>query len=190
MREMAVGPDGVFVVGDAVGTTTFDGVTIDVQAGGVDGFVLALDADLRPRWARQWRWWRVPNIGIPLVECRGVAALADGGCAVTGATRAGADIEHERVGSGGYSAEDGAVARYAADGDLVWVLGLHGTDDQSLDRVAVDAEGCLLIPGSSQGAMQFRDRDGTVELVNGFDPSSPDAFLLRLDPDGRLRWGP
>lgn len=186
--DLALGADGsLYVVGRAHGVSTFGDVVLAPAIGGADGYVLALTSDLVPRWARRWTWSRDPaNPDFVEVRCSGVVALAGGGCAVVGSTQDEADVGGVRIGDDLPNLGDGAVARYDADGELLWVLRLGGPDEQRVEGLAVDANGCLLIPGSSVGPLVLTDRDGIVTRPSVY-PTSADGFLLTLDPDGRVR---
>jgi hypothetical protein len=186
--DLAVGPDGsVFVVGHVEGPTTFGSVALPTVAGGLDGFVLALTPALVPAWADTWTWWTHPtNTSFPFVACPGVAALAGGGCVVVGVTSEGAEVGGTTFGEGLSYQADSAVARYGAGGDVAWVLVVGGPGDQYVLDVAVDAEGFLLLPGSTRGPITFR-RGGEVTVRSSVHANTDDGFLLSLPPDGRVR---
>lgn len=95
-------------------------------------------------------------------EGRGVEALPDNGVVVVGT---------QEVGQGDASQDDILVARFAADGGLVWskTFDLGGGDDAGRD-VAVDAAGQLLVTG-------FGPRDG-----------SKDPAILKLTEAGTEIW--
>jgi hypothetical protein len=186
-NDMAIGADGVvYLAGGSEAPVAFGGARIDTVPGGMDGFVLAVSSDLVPLWARAWTWWLQPmSSDYAQVICEGVTALPGGGCALAGATTEGANIGGVLVGKGQSDFQDAAVARYGPDGALQWVLIVGGEDVQTVGRIDADAEGNLLIPGGTRGTLTLTDRDGPTSFVFG-GGGGFDAFLLRLDPDGRV----
>ena len=94
-----------------------------------------------------------------------------------------ARVEGFAFGDGLGVQNDSAVARYAPDGTLEWLVALEGDGDQYAMDVALDRDGSLLVAGATFGSpIRFTDRDGVVT-----ERGTSGGFLLRLDVDGRIR---
>lgn len=78
------------------------------------------------------------------------------------------------------------VAKYDADGTLLWVQqgGLDG--DDRVRSLAVDAAGNVYMAGSYRGATQF----GPFALTSGSEagPINEDLFVAKLDAAGNWQW--
>ncbi|MGP4076906.1 DUF7948 domain-containing protein [Halobacillus sp. K22] len=111
-----------------------------------------------------------------------IAADEDGSAYVTGITRS----DDFPVTGGAYDqtfsgSSDGFVTKLAPDGNaLVYSTYLGGSDDDSGEGIAVDAEGNAYVTG-------FTDSDNFPVTMAGFDPDyngGGDAFITKLNPDG------
>ena len=112
----------------------------------------------------------------------------DGSLYVVGYFRGRVDFAPgpERVELVGYGDRDGFVARYTADGELMWAGNIGSDRDDSITALAVGPDGDVYFAG-------------TVRLEGDIDPSSrvrnvttrgvDDTFIVRLNgANGRLRW--
>ena len=77
---------------------------------------------------------------------------------------------------------DAWVARYRADGHVVWARSLGGPGWQQSHGVSADADRHALVTGELRGATRF----GDIALTSQGDRS--DVFLAELDRRGRVRW--
>jgi hypothetical protein len=72
------------------------------------------------------------------------------------------------------------VARVGADGAILWTRKLTGPGNESIEHVDVDGEGNVIVAG-------FRDPGASFEGVPLAD-ARPTVFVMKLGPDGELRW--
>ncbi len=83
----------------------------------------------------------------------------------------------------GFGGEDAFVAKYAPDGQLLWVQPLGGPENDVANAIAVDAAGNVTITGSFNGLAQF----GTC-VLNSPASEGGNAFVARLDTNGNVLW--
>jgi len=130
--------------------------------------------------------------GADREQGRGIAALLDGGAAVTGFFRGsatfGPDETAESMLASAGGTEDIFLARYRADGALVWARRGGGT---SFDRglsVASLADGSLLLTGDFTDAATFGPGESGETMLTA-PMGSADVFIARYNPeDGALTW--
>lgn len=130
------------------------GFTASQGAGGRDLWVARFSAAGQPVWSRTLG-------GADHDEGFDLVALPDGGLAVTGHFWAGQ--------ARGY---DTAVARFTADGDVLW--------QRSLDRAVFDA-GTGLAPAPDGGLL-------VVGATSDAGQRDTDLLAIRLDADGQTLW--
>jgi hypothetical protein len=94
-------------------------------------------------------------------------------------TTAGA---YDRTGAGGtgVGSNDGFVARFAADGTLLWSTYLQGSDRDDVYGLRVDAAGDILLTGWTASA-DFPTTAGAYDRTHN---GSNDIFVAKLDGDG------
>jgi hypothetical protein len=160
LNEMDFAPDGTLVmVGYTAGLLQPDGA----HAGDFDAFVAKVDVDAGGEflWVRQFG-------GAGYDEATGLAIADDGSIHVTGLARPGP----------GDPGDQGVfVAKFDADGNLVWREDF-GTPGIGLgaNGVAVAEDGSVYVSGYTQAA--FGD-----EHLGEYD-----AYVMKLDADGNDVW--
>ena len=133
------------------------------------------------------RVWGTYLGGVSDDECFGVAVDDAGNVAVVGITlSADFDTTPDTVMPefGGIGKNDGFVVLFDTDGQRLWGTYIGGALSDGLDAVAFDADGALLVAGSSNGL--------GFALPGAHQPAHAglqDALLIKLDPDGGLVWG-
>lgn len=172
--------DGSFVLAGAfLGDVQFVGTaTTLLSAGGVDVFLARYDAGGSLAWARGAG-------GVLDDAAQGIARLSDGSLLAVG-TFQGAAIfglgEPRETTLASNGLDDLFMARFSADGALIWAQGVGGVEeDLARDVVALDGGGFAV-------AGLFRD---TVTFGAGYTftaDGANDAFLARLTADGALDW--
>jgi hypothetical protein len=179
--------DGSFVVvGDFRDTVTFGaGEPAQTQLTS-DGFndicVARYNPDGTLTWAR-----RAGSTSSD--SAWGVATVPDGTCIVAGLYSDGAVFGPGEGNQTTLSDVGGSamfVARYAADGSLLWARSANGAGTQRANAVAAFADGSSAVTGSfSQGAT-FAPGEGnqTVFVAAG----NMDIFSARYNPDGTMDW--
>ena len=182
---VAVGGNGMVVaVGDFQHVADFDpgaGVVRSQSRGGEDGFVLALDTAGGYRWSFTF-------------GDRGEDAARAVACDVAGNVFVGGEFEktvdfdpssgRTAVRSAGET--DGFVARYSAQGSLVWARGLGSPKDDGIFAVALDPSGGVVVGGRRAEAV-------SETTVSSGRPQTRirwrDAgFAAKLDEAGRTVW--
>jgi len=182
---VAVGGNGMVVaVGDFQHVADFDpgvGVVRSQSRGAEDGFVLALDTAGAYRWSFTF-------------GDRGEDAARAVACDVAGNVFVGGEFEktvdfdpssgRTAVRSAGET--DGFVARYSAQGSLVWARGLGSPKDDGIFAVALDPSGGVVVGGRRAEAV-------SETTVSSGRPQTRirwrDAgFAAKLDEAGRTVW--
>ncbi|MFN3597628.1 MAG: hypothetical protein ACK41D_10200, partial [Rubricoccaceae bacterium] len=183
--DVAIGPQGTtFVTGTFRGTASFGGLTIsaaddDPNATWDDAFLVAYTPQRTPLWARRGGTGILNDFG------NAVAATPDGGVVWAGTFTALARFDGGAAPDRTLQAVadfDGFVARYSAAGDLEWVEGVRGPQQNTSQGLAVDAEGHVYVVGLVRGTASI----GGVTLTSA---GSSDAYLVKLSPDGEALWG-
>ena len=138
-------------------------------------FAAALERDGRPRWTsyavgRPFTWTKT---------VRGLALAPDGSLwlAAVGAVDPVPETQpgfHEP----GYYA-DVVVAKFSADGTLLFAGNLGGSGDDTVSDLAVAADGDAIVVGTTTA----NDFEGVPRPVT-LQYSVPDAFVARLESDG------
>ena len=139
--------------------------------GGVDAYVVVLDANGAPLWAHgvlaagnQYAW--------------SVATTPDQGVIFAGSFEGTIDLGGGPLTSAGQ--HDYFVAKLDAAGNHVWSKRFGDAAQQIVSRVAVDASGDLRLSGMFEG---------TIDLGGGpLTAAGADVFAARLDPDGNHVW--
>ena len=76
---------------------------------------------------------------------------------------------------------DAAIAKFGADGKLKWLRRPGGTERDSAQSIAMDANGNVLVTGFFRGT-------GSFGTLNSDSAGHRDAFVAKYDPDGALLW--
>ncbi|MBK7401984.1 MAG: SBBP repeat-containing protein [Myxococcales bacterium] len=140
------GAGNVVVAGHTEGT--FPG---QASAGGRDGFVRSYDASGNERWTRQFGSSQFDGV-------RGVAVDASGNVLVGGFTVA------SLPGQTSVGKEDAFVQSYDGSGKHRWTK-QFGTDVyDSVDGIAVDASGKVLVVGSTMGTLPGQTSSGSFDV--------------------------
>jgi hypothetical protein len=171
-RGVAVdGAGNVLLVGGFAGSVAF-GVPALTSAGGQDVFVAKLDPGGTPVWSRRFgdaqdqaaQAVAADGAGNVLLAGDFSGTLAFGGPAL--------------ISAGG---QDVFVAKLDAGGAPVWGKRFGDALDQSVQCLAVDGGGNLLLTGGFQGALGF----GGPALISA---GGQDFFAAKLDPSGAHVW--
>lgn len=179
---------GVFVTGYFADTMDIDpgaGV-LQVAAHGQwsDAFLVHYDSDGNLIWGTGMGGYGT-DIG------RGLALDSTGNVAVTGRFAKTAYFQNGAVlDSLSCSGPDGDadifLAKYGADGSLVWLRSIGGPDKNMPRGVAADREGNILVTGRTRGTVDLDAGPGTsLHTANGVF----DAFLVKYGPLGDFIWG-
>lgn len=181
--------DNVFLTGRFMGRVDFDpgpGTFQLVDLGDADIYVLKLTSNAQFVWAKaiggDTDHWETPSA---------LATDAHGNVYVGGRFAGDTvdfDRDHDLIGDTltQTGTGDGFLAKYGADGQLVWVnqMGGPGGSYETLDGVAVDSQGRVTALGWFQGGT-FDPGDGSSEWAarNWFD-----VFMTQFDAAGDFQW--
>lgn len=185
--DIAALSDGsVVVAGYFEQTATFGagepGETVLSSAGSKDAFLARFDEDGSLIWAKRagGGFWD---------EGRGVAAFDDGSIAITGVFSStatfgpGEPLETQLVSEGDM---DVFLARYGADGALIWARHAGGSEADSGQDVAVGDGGTVLIAGSIAQTATFAPGEPEETAVSvGNDVG---MFAASYSAGGVLEW--
>ncbi|MCB0533195.1 MAG: SBBP repeat-containing protein, partial [Saprospiraceae bacterium] len=161
----------VYVTGEFQGTAGFGSQTL-TSAGDVDAFVVKYDASGNVLWARSGG---AGNFDTG----NGIAADAAGNVYVTGYFRGNAGFDSQTVSSVGNS--DVFVAKYDASGNVLWVVGLGGTNADAGNGITTDAAGNAYVIGDFRGTAGF----GSQTLTSS---GNVDVFIAKFDASGNVLW--
>lgn len=113
----------------------------------------------------------------------GIAVDGQGNSYVTGHFQGSSTFGTSALAGAGQT--DVFVAKLDRQGKLLWARSFGGPGVDEGRGIAVDAAGNVLATGSFSGMADFDPGPGRTELASA---GGPDAFLLRLSPDGEFAW--
>lgn len=174
-RAYAVATDAKgnsYVTGHFQGASAeFDGHAVRGR-GDYDAFMVSYDQDGRFRWIRTAGGRGYDYGHAVAVDSRGDVIVAG---AVVGEATFGDVVVPNEPGAHIF------VAKYHADGELVWVKVATGKASGSAHGVVVDGRDNIYIGGLSTGAGAF----GALPLSS---PKGTSALVAKLDRDGQVLW--
>lgn len=156
----AVAVDGrdVYFAGVTAGTLA------DQPAGGVDVFVQRYSSRGALQWTRQFGSSEGDNVPAGALDARRSLVVVGG--SVTRALP-------EQTWTGG---EDAFLRAYDRDGSALWTLQFGSSQNDEVRGIAIAKDRSIFVVGVTAG--QLTDQPG----------AGLDAFVMRLDPDGGIRW--
>ncbi len=170
---VADGSGNVIVTGFFNESATFGETTLTGLPGYLewDVFVAKYDAAGALLW--------VQSAGGALLDVgRAVAVDGSGNVIVTGSIRGSADFGGTTLTSAGEL--DVFVAKYDAEGVLLWAKSAGGTADDEVKAISVDGSGNAVVTGSFVNSAAF----GSTTLTGG----GYDVFVAKYAVDGMLLW--
>jgi uncharacterized delta-60 repeat protein len=187
--------DGGFLVAGSFGGTVIFGPGEDSETslesiGDSDLFIARYDADGTLDWVR----WALSDGGE---SAAGLSVMEGGAFMITGGIGAW-DLTEGTVAVFGYKEPNETVltiqgdydmylARFDADGRLVWVRQSLGGGSESGRSLSVLPDGSALVAGSFSNTATFGAGEPNETRLSTYEGSS-DAFVARYDPDGALDW--
>jgi len=172
------------VTGNFRGTLTIGSTMLTTDAF-FDALVARFNVDGSLAWARQ-------DGGAPGTRAiaQHVATYADGSCAVVGTylgTVVFGEGEANETTLAGFGDQDLYVARYNADGSLVWARRAGGGDVEDVRNVATFADGSLVMVGwRISTSTTFAPGESNQTVLSG--PDTQKLFVARYNADGTLAW--
>lgn len=181
-RSMATDAGGnVFVVGTFEGTTSFGPGAANLNSEGIFDVFFAKYA---PSGNVAW----VKGIGGTGVDAGfGIALDAGGNISIAGNFSGTADFD---AGPGvfqltSHGSFDAFLAKYDADGQLLWAHHLGGTQFEEARCLAVDGSGDIVLAGVFSGTADLDPGPGNTGLEAS---GTNDIFFARYTPAGNLLW--
>ncbi|MCX6646528.1 MAG: hypothetical protein NTY09_09245, partial [bacterium] len=175
--------NSVIMTGNCENTATFaPGEPNETVLNGGGGFLARYNADGSFIWVKQ--------IGAVISPwSNSITVLSDDSIAVTGSfyesTKLGAGEPNETnlTSVGGW---DTFIARYNADGSLIWAKSAGGPDNDKGNAVTVLSDNSTVITGyfNSWAAFGTGEPNETILLSYG----SSEFFIAQYNPDGTLKW--
>lgn len=171
--DLAVAPDGsIYLSGFFQGQLVFGTDTTLTAHGNTDFFLAKFTATGQLIWAL--------NCGGQ-EDTRGEALAVDpvtGDVVATGFYNKQAAFGDETL-VANTSDRDVFIARFSADGQVLWARRAGGVHDDNVSDLAIDATGHIYLTGSFIGVINLAD-GFSIQSLNGI----PDFYLLRYTPDG------
>lgn len=172
VEEIATAGDGRTVVVGGIHDVVQVGSTTMTATGGMDAYVLVLDADGEVEWAR------VFGDGTDQLA-KGVAVSETGTIYVAGTAEGAIDFGMGPVPSAG--ASDVFVMALSPTGETLWGQMYGGPERDVGEDVALTPSGELYVVGSMGWSVQV----GNDVLVHS---GADDAFLAKLSSSGQPQW--
>jgi hypothetical protein len=170
--EIALTPTGNVVLAASMEGTVSFGSTNHTSAGGFDVLLAKLDANGNHIWSKRFG-------DASAQHAHGLTLDASGNVLLTGAFQGELNFGGGTLTSaGGF---DIFLAAFDEAGVHLWDKALGSGDDQLGLRVAVDAQGDVILTGSMKGSTDF---GGGTHTSSGAE----DIFLVKLASDGSHRW--
>lgn len=151
-----------------------------------EGFLARYETDGSLAWVTHLRG----QVGV-----NDVSVHDDRSCVVTGrftgsVTFAPGSPEERTLSGRDNSALHAFIARYAADGALMWAtdIGGEGTGEAQAIGVAVLDDGSLALTGGFNDTVIFGAGEPNETRLQGVNPYESDAFIAKYAGDGSLIW--
>jgi hypothetical protein len=172
--------DRIYVGGYFSGTATFRATSpsvVGTSAGMSDGFVARLSAAGDLQWATTFG-------GTGEDRLNDLAVAPDGsivvGGSVTGSVGVGTLASTSTWGD--TTEPDGLVTSFSPTGTAMWSVRVGGSGKDHVYRVAVGAQGSVLVAGTVSGSASMEATDGSTALTP--DRGNSDAFVATLGASG------
>lgn len=180
-NDMVVDEQGnVFIAGYHGGLDLDGDGTIDLPAKEEDPLFIKLSQRAEDQGVTT-QWMRSPS-SPGFHKSSAIAADGRGGAFVLGRFRETLSFESGLTLPGG-GQNDAFLARYGAEGNLLWARAFGGPGQDVLFDVASDPAGNAYVVGSGSGSFPLDDR-GTLFRA----PRESAPLIASYDLDGRVRW--
>lgn len=83
---------------------------------------------------------------------------------------------------------DTYVRKLDSNGQLVWVITLGGTKDETALGMAMDNNQHILVTGYFNDTVDFDPGPGVFQLISSASPAIGEGFAVKLDLDGNFVW--
>ncbi|HEY7162348.1 MAG TPA: hypothetical protein VH815_13870, partial [Acidobacteriota bacterium] len=174
----------VYATGSFFNTVDFDPGAGVFNLSAVDqaSFVLKLDINGKFVWAFQ-----IDNLGANSNPGRGIVTGQSGDVYVSGALSQPADFDpSSSVFTLPTNGSDIFIAKYDADGNLIWAKNISGNGTINNYDITTDASENIFLTGSFAGTIDFDPSSGALNLSSG--GSQNNTYVLKLDRNGNFIW--
>jgi hypothetical protein len=175
--------ENILVCGSFWSRTDFDpgvGENYIAPAGETDIYVACLDARGNLKWVKTFGGTGYDHVYTMAVDNENNIVIAGDFSRTADFDPGNATMFLSSVGE-----EDIYVAKLRSDGELIWVQQIGGTKKEIATSVSVDSKANVYVGGFFGGPVDFDPGMGVFHMFNeGF----VDAFLIKLDHGGNLRW--
>ncbi len=174
----------IYLTGRYSGTRDFDpgpGVSTMTSNGvGDDFYVLKLDTDGNFNWAKT-----IDGTGDSFGSSAAAMPQTEDVC-IAGSFQGTADFDpgaglFNLTAIGGY---DHFVLKLDSAGNFIWAKAMHGSDNNRVYQIGMDAVGNVYTTGTFVGTVDFDPGVGTFDINSGYTR----PFLQKLDEDGNFVW--
>lgn len=162
----------VLYAGNQEGTVDYGGLSLKTK--GTFIVTVKFDPSGKPLWGKTFS-------GSTDQEVASIAAGPNGAVVVAGTTKWSTI---DGVTLGGKGQMDIFAVQWDADGKLAWAESFGDKEDQSLESMALDAQGGVVLAGSFLGKLDFAG----VPLSADPKATSSSFFVAKLDAQGRPRY--
>lgn len=151
-----------------------------------DGYLAKYDTDGNLLWANHLLTARPQGTSqtATLLSIADMEIDADGNLIIGGALWDSAWFDASTLLVGGTLA-DPFLAKYDADGKLLWAQLMAGSGDNRIQSLAVDTQNRIYVSGFFFGAPDMDPGSGTTTLSS---QGQEDIFLAAYQPDGSFSW--
>jgi hypothetical protein len=187
--DLAVDAAGnTYLVGIFSGTADFDpgnGVSNLTSAGGQDIYVVKLNSNGAFQWVKQMG-------GTSNEKGRNIELDNSGNIYIAGVYNGDGDYDPGTgvttlVHSGSDTYEDVFVAKLNSSGDLLWAIGIGGTERDYVYGMDCDPSGNVYFTGYFSGTMDFDPGTGSA-TYSVFGGSGYDSYVCQLNSAGDFVW--
>lgn len=145
-------------------------------------YILKTDVNGRFLWVREV----VPPPASGVTGGYTIAMTPDGDVVIGGQFSIEASIE---TGSGsapitGLGGTDVFLLKFSSEGNLVWSRTFSGYGNETINCISIDEMGNILASGTFRGVTDFDPEPPTTYMT----ARGTDAYIVRLDINGRLMW--
>lgn len=177
--------ENIYTIGQFYGTIDFDpgvGTTNLTSISSTDIFIQKLDSDGNLIWVNQ-----IEESGTGSDRGHSIIIDISGNICATGYFSGTADFDPgvgiTNLTSNGQS--DIFIQKLDTDGNLLWVKQIGGTSNDYGESITTDMIGNVYTTGKFYGTVDFDPGIGITSLTSN---GGHDAFIQKLDTDGRLLW--
>ncbi len=87
-----------------------------------------------------------------------------------------------------YGANDGFIAKYDPNGNVVWAIKIGGSNDEEVKSIATDNLGDVYVTGYFKSVCDFDPSGATFNLTPNGGAGNQDGFLAKYSSTGAFLW--